>query len=121
MQQHGVNAQVGAGGRGISIQGSPGSSGLMNKAQEACQKLLPGGGPKAVTPAQQAKMMQTLVALAKCMRKHGVANFPDPTPGGGIQLDKSSLNPGSPQFQAASKACGTAGPGGKGFRIRIGP
>ena len=119
MQSHGVNVQVGAGGRGISISGSPGSNPQLQRAQQACQKLLPGGGPPALTPAQQAKLLKQLVSLAKCMRAHGVANFPDPTPSGGLQLNKASLDPASPQFEAAAKACKAVGPNGKGFAVRV--
>ena len=44
--------------------------------------------------------------LARCMRAHGIANFPDPSAGGGIELAPGSgLNPQSPAFQAAQTAC----------------
>lgn len=53
------------------------------------------------------------VVFARCMRAHGLTNFPDPTGGGGIQLNASSgLNPQSPGFQAAQKACSRYLPGG---------
>jgi hypothetical protein len=46
------------------------------------------------------------------MRAHGVSNFPDPAPGGGIHLDHSSgIDPSSPVFQQAQKACGAKGLG----------
>jgi hypothetical protein len=48
-----------------------------------------------------------MVAFAHCMRSHGVPSFPDPS-GGRIELHAtpgSALNPNSPQFKAASKAC----------------
>jgi len=48
-----------------------------------------------------------LLALAECMRKHGVPNFPDPDGSG--QLDLSGLNPESPTFQAAASACRSFG------------
>ncbi len=44
--------------------------------------------------------------LARCMRAHGITNFPDPSTGGGIELAPGSgLNPRSPAFQAAQTAC----------------
>jgi hypothetical protein len=44
--------------------------------------------------------------FASCMRSHGVPNFPDPSPGGGLKIAPGSgLNPQSPSFQAAQKAC----------------
>lgn len=46
------------------------------------------------------------LAFAKCMRAHGVSNFPDPTPGRGIEIAPGSgLNPQSPAFQRAQSAC----------------
>jgi hypothetical protein len=45
------------------------------------------------------------------MRSHGVPNFPDPTfphgGGVGIQLNGNGIDPNSPAFQAAQKACGS--------------
>jgi hypothetical protein len=115
MQRHGVKAQLAAGGHGVSISGGPKSSPLMERAQRACQKLLPGGGPKAMTPAQRAKMMQSLRALSRCMRSHGFPTFPDPSADGGLQLERSGgLDPRSPRFQSAMKTCSPDGKGGKG-------
>jgi hypothetical protein len=44
------------------------------------------------------------------MRTHGVPSFPDPTfSGGAVQLKSvggaGGIDPGSPQFQAAQRAC----------------
>jgi hypothetical protein len=60
------------------------------------------------------------LAYARCMRGHGVSDYPDPTtpPGGGVAF---SLNagPGSdltsedPTFAAANQACRTLLPGGQ--------
>jgi hypothetical protein len=53
------------------------------------------------------------VAFAECMRAHGLTNFPDPGSGGGIQFSQGSgINPQSPGFQTAQKACGHLLPGG---------
>jgi hypothetical protein len=49
------------------------------------------------------------VALARCMRSHGVPNFPDPTfPSGGAvkRSFPAGVVPSSPAFQRASNACG---------------
>ena len=43
--------------------------------------------------------------VAKCMRSHGVANFPDPSGGGGGIQIPNGVNPQSPAFQAAQKIC----------------
>jgi hypothetical protein len=47
------------------------------------------------------------------MRSHGVPNFPDPSSGGGIQINSSSgINPFSPAFKAAQSQCAKLMPGG---------
>ena len=52
------------------------------------------------------------VRYADCMRSHGVANFPDPAPGGGFPLRTSNVNLASPAFGSAQKACAKLQPGG---------
>jgi hypothetical protein len=53
------------------------------------------------------------LAFSACMRAHGVPNFPDPTGGGGIQINSSSgINPASPSFRAAQSRCTHLLPGG---------
>jgi len=62
-------------------------------AQQACQHLLPTGGSiqqqeaqcmqnSDCPPALVQQMMTGDLKLARCMRSHGVPNFPDPTDGG---------------------------------------
>ena len=48
-------------------------------ATSACQHLLPngGGGPTAAEVRQEWNGM---LSFARCMRSHGVPNWPDPTP-----------------------------------------
>jgi hypothetical protein len=77
-------------------------------AQRACQKLAPNGG-KPPSPAEQAKAQAQMLKFSACMRAHGLAKFPDPQfngNGGRLTLDRNSgLDPNSPIFQAAQKAC----------------
>jgi len=98
------------------------SSPKFQAAQKACQSLLPNGGTP--TPQQLAQMEKKALAFSACMRKHGLPDFPDPdfSSGGGIGIrirlggPNSDLNPSSPVFQAAQKACGGIigkPPGGK--------
>jgi hypothetical protein len=89
-------------------------------AQKVCGKFLPNGGVPSA--AEQAKMQESALKLSQCMRTHGVPNFPDPiVSGGGIRLKlkaggANGIDPESPQFRAAQKACQSIapGPGGKG-------
>ena len=53
------------------------------------------------------------VAYADCMRSHGVTDFPDPTPDGGVALP-ATINPQSPSYQAALLACAKLQPGPAG-------
>ncbi len=123
MRSHGItkfpdpNAQG-----GIAISSGDGvnpSSAQFQAANKACQSKMPGGH---VSPAQQAKMQARLLRFAQCMRTHDVPGYPDPTFGtGGLVSQKiskgSGVDPNSPQFRAAEKACGRfqkigTGPGG---------
>ena len=56
------------------------------------------------------------LAFSKCMRTHGVSNFPDPvSSGNGIQLaigSNSGVNPQSPAFESAQSTCRHLLPGG---------
>jgi hypothetical protein len=56
----------------------------------------------------------TGLKLAACMRSHGVPNLPDSaTAGGGVTIQAGSgIDPASPAFQQAEKACRKLLPGG---------
>ncbi len=55
------------------------------------------------------------LAFAKCMRAHGLPNFPDPSPGGGFQVRKGSGDePSSPAFQRTQAKCKGLLPPGPG-------
>jgi hypothetical protein len=89
-------------------------------ANHACHHLLTAGGRQA-DAAQQQHMLGQLVKYARCMRAHGVPNFPDPqtTNGGvgenaGMGFDTGSTNVNSPQFQAADHACHSLAASAKG-------
>jgi hypothetical protein len=52
------------------------------------------------------------------MRSHGVPNFPDPPPGGGIKITPASgLDPQAPAFQQAQQTCRKLLPGGGPPRV----
>lgn len=62
------------------------------------------------------KRSSDALAFSRCMRAHGVTNFPDPSSsGGGIQIaigSSSGVNPRSPAFQSAQGSCKHLLPGG---------
>lgn len=113
MRSHGVpnfpdpNSQGGFNGADL-----PAGSPQMQAALQACQSLAPGGGQTtgggaALSPQQQAQLLQ----FSKCMRSHGVPDFPDPS-SHGLDLGSGNIDPNSSQFQAAQNACKSDLPGG---------
>jgi len=137
MRSHGVpkfpDPKASSGGMQLTIGPGVGidpKSPQFQAADKACRKLMPGGG-KAPSPAMQAQALAQMLKFSVCMRAHGLPDFPDPTSsGGGVQLSigkSKSLNPSSPVFQAAQKACQSLMPGpknGKGggsTELREGP
>lgn len=75
------------------------------------------------TPAAQngtpASVYAAELAYTKCMRSHGVPNFPDPGASGGFVIAAGSgVDPRSQTFKAAQTACAKdlpgGGPGGPG-------
>lgn len=75
------------------------------------------GSPQKSSSATGSGAVSKALALANCMRAHGVPNFPDPAGGGGgLNLGGTGINPESPAFKAARQACAklipAAGPGG---------
>ncbi len=99
----------------IGINPSISSNPHFKSAQQACKKLLPGGGPGGegpshqITPSEQSQYLKA----AACIRSHGVPNFPDPTfSGGGVHIEHQNLNESSPAFKAAVHACESLIPGG---------
>jgi hypothetical protein len=80
-------------------------------ASQACKSLAPGGlgSGQTVSPQAQAQALK----FARCMRSHGVPNFPDPTfSGGGIRIQAQGVNLSSPAAKRAQQACGSLLPGG---------
>ena len=123
MRGHGITnfPDPGSGGGGLNLDGTGINpfSPSFKAAQSECRKLLPGGGPGAHPATGQQK--KQLVAVAACMRSHGVSNFPDPTstPPTSAQgysimeglasnlflLVPSTIDVSSPTFMSAAKTC----------------
>jgi len=53
----------------------------------------------------QSQAQQEGVSYARCMRSHGVSNFPDPSANGGFNLNPTGINMASPAAKAAATAC----------------
>jgi hypothetical protein len=71
-----------------------------------CSGGSPSPGAGAGSPGVSAK--GSALAYSQCMRAHGIKAFPDPNSQGGLNISGgkgTSLDPQSPQYQAADKAC----------------
>ena len=113
MRSHGVSDFPDPDSQGrIQISGGPGSdlnpdNPVFQNAQKACQSKQP-----KPTPAQQAQAQAYALRVARCMRAHGIKDYPDPSAGSGgrisIRLNNSpgsDLNPNNPLFQRAQAKC----------------
>jgi len=94
-------------GFGSGINGRPP---LLQSAQKACRKLLPNGG--VPTPQERAQMQERVLKFATCMRSHGEPKFPEPEFTTDAVRLGGRIDPNSPQFKAAQKACLKLFPGG---------
>jgi len=119
----GYQVQVSGYHTSVSIGPIPGinqQSPAFLAAISTCQKLLPGGSAAAGQQHPTAAAMALARAAAKCMRAHGVPNFPDPgtfmpgTPPANTALDNingavflipDSIDLQAPAVQHAATAC----------------
>ena len=87
------------------------------------------GGDRPSTTAQAGRAgspssdaLAQMMAYAKCMRGHGIADFPDPTPnpggpGGSFNFNATGdLSPTSSAYQSANRACQALLPNGGQIR-----
>lgn len=88
------------------LAGTPG----FKPAAQACRSILPP--PGAVNPALVAKARlerkQDLLAFARCLRAHGLSNFPDPTSQGQLTLEmvnSAGVDLHAPDVVPAANAC----------------
>ncbi|HSC03263.1 MAG TPA: hypothetical protein VLC49_08090 [Solirubrobacteraceae bacterium] len=117
MRTHGVtNFPDPTAGGGIQLPTNLNpESPAFRSARLACKQFLPNkGAPPATSAADRAAAL----TLARCMRSHGVPQFPDPafTPPrntqrvlvlrGMVFAIPASVDPKAPAFQHAARACG---------------
>ena len=126
MRDHGVTVETKGNGRGAVVVGgfrtSP-ESPTFQRAQNACKTLLPDRGLPAEGPPPSETTFDRLVKIARCMRQHGISEFPDPrttrptklSPGkyreitdydGAILLFPRALDLEAPAYKKALTACG---------------
>ena len=115
MRSHGVTGfpdPKATGGLVIPSNINP-QSPVFVSAQRTCAKTDPSPAAPGGMPSESERL--EMLALAKCMRRHGLANFPDPTSKppppsdgnaiGGHGVFLSIGNPQSPTFKSAAAAC----------------
>jgi hypothetical protein len=90
----------------IPINPSPASK----SAQNACRGILPTpiNASAAQLAQQQQAREQHLLAFAKCLRSHGIPDFPDPTSQGQLTLEMvnaAGIDLHAPTVLTAAKSC----------------
>jgi len=116
MRDHGVTnfpdpqvTTTPGGGGGSIRQAAPAGAGRSPKfqaAQHACQGILPAPGSGG--SGNQGPSKQVFLAFARCLRSHGVSDFPDPNAQGQLTLqmiDAAGVDLKAPSFLTAGKAC----------------
>jgi hypothetical protein len=79
------------------------SSPKFQAAQRACAKYY--GPPPTSPPQVSPQEIQKLLAVSRCMRAHGVPDFPDPNPITGDMTPPAGISRTSPTVLAALQAC----------------
>jgi hypothetical protein len=122
MREHGVDmADPGTGGR-ATLKVGPGEKTTpeeMEEAEKACEKYQTDIEPPELSEEQQQEFKEAALAHARCMREHGIENFPDPTldEDGGVQVritQGSGIDPEDDDFKDAQEACKDEMPDGPG-------
>ena len=138
MRSHGVPNFPAPPSSGLVPKGDPQelgvSSSQLQAAQRACQHLYPTNGGALGASLRQCEetgdcpqaMVQRVVSdmrlLARCMRSHGVPNWPDPTVDSEGRPDFNLLHvhgfdPNSPQINNKMRECGHVMPAGGGIPV----
>jgi hypothetical protein len=86
---------------------------LFDAAEGKCGRLLPAGGGNGETPVEIAQDWSQDRLFAKCMRRNGVPNWPDPTDRSPndtrpvFRITAVGLDGNSPQLRAKARQCVT--------------
>ncbi|HUA45355.1 MAG TPA: hypothetical protein VMA77_09030 [Solirubrobacteraceae bacterium] len=105
IRAHGVTNFPDPGPNGFNLSGIDTQSPAFQSAHQACAPLQSVSTEQG-SPASESQRLAA-IANAKCMRSHGVPNFPDPTflPNGGNTVALNGLDTESPAFKRAQAAC----------------
>jgi len=90
----------------LFVTGIDRNSPAFRSALSACRQLLPSGFGQAPTQARLEQVQQRLLAFSRCMRAHGIEDFPDPSGGALPRIQGAGdLDPNDARFRAAYGAC----------------
>jgi hypothetical protein len=95
--------QIDSNGRASFPNGTPEPPASVRRACQSIYDRLPASArdDEERPPAD----MQALLRFARCMREHGVADFPDPDAEGNFRAQAGATNPETPKFKSAMQAC----------------
>jgi hypothetical protein len=83
-----------------------------DSAINACRPIFDQLPPQPTSsPPVPQPVFQKLLSFARCMRSHGVTDWPDPTPAGLFLLDARLVAAGKPGSYRQMQACERANPG----------
>jgi hypothetical protein len=104
--------QIDSNGRADFPNGTPDPPASVRRACQSIYDRLPASArdEQERPPAD----IQALLRYARCMREHGVADFPDPDAAGDFRASAGSTDPKTPSFQRAMQACRQLDPYQKG-------
>jgi hypothetical protein len=116
MRTHGVSnfpdpkVSVSPGHTSISIAVDPSITGSpsFKSADKACSGILPAPASPAEQRAEEQAHKQNLLAFARCLRTHGIHDFPDPDQQGSLHLStlvSAGVDIHSRTFLGAATAC----------------
>jgi hypothetical protein len=79
----------------------------LREAEQACRQHDPEANPPTLSEEEQREFREAALANARCMREHGIENFPDPTfdENGAHIPEGGAIDPDDPGFQEAQEAC----------------
>lgn len=112
LRENGVDVPDPEPGKGASLNMDGQNRAVVEKAMEACRRYDPATTSKDDPISKELE--GKLRAYARCMRTNGVADFPDPVPGGGLQMDGAIEQ--DPDYDGAERACRKLMPAGEGER-----
>lgn len=107
MREHGIDFPDPVNGRFEFRQSADEDPQKMQEAQEACQDILERAAPPPLDEEQEAELREATLEFARCMREHGVDDYPDPQfeEGGGVLMQVPEGTEDDPQFEEAQEAC----------------